>query len=274
MNNRSIFATNRCNLQSSIREKISPIDLDVMFLYNHVMNLNGHRVRISAHDQGDEKMTVELETTEPIAPDDQGAPSNESSALNQIELAQRIKKLRLERGMTIDDAAVQSGLTRSWWSKVENFRITPSLPALFRLAATLGTNISKLLEGLDARPPLVVIRPQERLKIRRDPEISDVDYESLAHLRPNRRMDPLLLTIEPGGGRKKALGHDGEEFMMILAGRVVLEYGAERVELVVGDSAYFDAAVEHRLSNPFDLQAKVLCVHDSTQATAPQEEQT
>jgi mannose-6-phosphate isomerase-like protein (cupin superfamily) len=87
-------------------------------------------------------------------------------------------------------------------------------------------------------------------------------------------MDPLVLTIEPGGGRKKALAHDGEEFMLILAGRVLLEYGNERVELVVADSAYFDAAVEHRLSNPFDSQAKVLCVHDSSRSTTDTDEQT
>jgi transcriptional regulator with XRE-family HTH domain len=199
--------------------------------------------------------------------------SDPSTSLNQVELAQRIKRLRLERGLTVDEAAIQSGLTKSWWSKVENFRITPSLPALFRLASTLGTTISKLLEGLDARPPLIVVKPHERTKFRRDPDISDVEYESLAHPRPNRRMDPLVLTIEPGGGRKKALAHDGEEFMMILAGRVVFEYGSETVELVVGDSAYFDAAVEHRLSNPFDVQAKVLCVHDNTRTTAVPDEQ-
>jgi transcriptional regulator with XRE-family HTH domain len=244
-----------------------------LFLYNPNMNLNGHKGRFPSP-------AVELPPSSQSGIVGDGGATDElidagqPEGLNQVELAQRIKKLRLERGMTIDDAAVQSGLTRSWWSKVENFRITPSLPALFRLASTLGTTISKLLEGLDARPPLVVVRPSERLKIRRDPEISDIDYESLAHPRPNRRMDPLVLTIEPGGGRKKALAHDGEEFMLILAGRVLLEYGNERVELVVADSAYFDAAVEHRLSNPFDSQAKVLCVHDSSRSTTDTDEQT
>jgi len=259
-----------------------------MFLYNPIMNLNGHRGRfaspavdlplakpgIATKENDNPEALIEAGQPAGIIHEGVNHEGTDQEGMNQVELAQRIKKLRIERGMTIDDAAVQSGLTRSWWSKVENFRITPSLPALFRLASTLGTTISKLLEGLDARPPLVVVRPAERLKIRRDAEISDIDYESLAHPRPNRRMDPLVLTIESGGGRKKALAHDGEEFMLILAGRVLLEYGSERVELVVGDSAYFDAAVEHRLSNPFDSQAKVLCVHDSARSTAEPDEQT
>jgi transcriptional regulator with XRE-family HTH domain len=238
------------------------------------MGLNGFRGRLKNESAEFDNMIAEAKSAETDGTDDSGAPLVESSELNQVELAQRIKKLRLERGMTIDEAAVQSGLTRSWWSKVENFRITPSLPALCRLASTLGTTISKLLDGLDARPPLVIVRPAERRRFRRDPEISDVDYESLAHPRPSRKMDPLLLTIEPGGGRKKALGHEGEEFMMVLAGRVILEYGSDSVELVVGDCAYFDAAVEHRLSNPYDLQAKVLCVHDSTKTAGAREEQS
>jgi transcriptional regulator with XRE-family HTH domain len=186
------------------------------------------------------------------------------TVFNQVELAQRIKKLRLDRGLTIDEASTRAGFTSSWWSKVESFRITPSLPALFRLTSTLGTNISKLFEGLDVKPELVVVAPEQGLKFRRDPEISDIEYESLAHARPNRRMDPLLLTIAPGGGRSKPLPHEGEEFLIVLQGKVVLEYGNQRCELSAGYSAYFDSTVEHRLQNPFDAIAKVLCIFDGT----------
>jgi mannose-6-phosphate isomerase-like protein (cupin superfamily) len=164
--------------------------------------------------------------------------------------------------MTIEDAANKSDLTKSWWSKVENFRLTPSLPALFRVAAVLGVTISKLLEGLDARPPLVVVRPHERLKFERDSEISQVEYESLAHPRPNRRMDPMILSIAPGAERAFALAHEGEEFAFVLSGRIILEHGSKQVELSEGDAAYFDATTEHRMVNRFEQVAKILCVHD------------
>ncbi len=54
--------------------------------------------------------------------------------MNLVELAQRIKARRLDRRLTIEDVAAQAGLTRSWLSKVENFRVTPSLPALGKIA--------------------------------------------------------------------------------------------------------------------------------------------
>lgn len=187
--------------------------------------------------------------------------------MNQVELAQRIKELRLERRMTLDDAAAKVGLTRSWWSKVENFRLTPSLPALFRISSALGVTISKLLEGLDERPKLVVVRPDQREPLSRDPEQSTIRYESLAHGRPNRRMDPMLLSIEPGKGRTTALPHEGEEFLIVLRGRVKFEYGVEERELSAGDAAYFDGLVPHRLFNPFDESAEVLCVFEGLEAS-------
>lgn len=164
--------------------------------------------------------------------------------------------------MTLDDAATRSGLTRSWWSKVENFRVTPSLPALFRVAGVLGTSIAKLLEGLDEKPKLVVVRPGERQRIARDPDVSNIRYESLAHNRPNRRMDPMVLTLEPGGGRSTALPHEGEEFLIVLQGTVMFEYGEETRELSEGDAAYFDAAIPHRLWNSSKTTARVLCVFE------------
>ena len=40
-----------------------------------------------------------------------------------MELAQRIRNRRLDQRLTIEDVAAQAGLTRSWLSKVENFRV-------------------------------------------------------------------------------------------------------------------------------------------------------
>jgi mannose-6-phosphate isomerase-like protein (cupin superfamily) len=224
-----------------------------------VRTLNG-RKDYSINQRMADDLTVDSEKQATVV----GDPQRET-ALNQVELAQRIKKLRIKCGFTIDEAAVRAGLTGSWWSKVESFRITPSLPALVRLASTLGTSISQLLEGLDAKPQLIVVAPDEGFKFRRNPDISDIEYESLAQTRPNRRMDPLLLRLAPGGGRAVPMSHEGEEFLMVLAGRVVLEYGTDRVELSAGYSAYFDSNVEHRLNNPFDEEARVLCVFDGNQ---------
>ena len=111
-----------------------------------------------------------------------------SQLMNLVELAQRIRTLRLDRRLTLEEVASHTGLTRSWLSEVENFRVTPSLPAL----ALLGLTTVELVEGLDEKPQLVIVRKNDRQIVERDKSSKNTPiYESLAHKRPNRAMDPF-----------------------------------------------------------------------------------
>ncbi len=183
--------------------------------------------------------------------------------MNLVELAQRIKAQRREQNLTLEQVATRTGLTRSVLSKVENFRVTPSLPALGKIAVALGTSVSELTEGLDEKPQLVIVRKDEGVKVDRDKPESLIVYESLAHDRYSKSMEPLLLYVPAGTARKTALKHEGEEFIYVVSGRVELEYGEDVHELQVGDSVYFDGQVEHRLVNSDTKPAKVLSVFGS-----------
>ena len=180
--------------------------------------------------------------------------------MNLVELSQRIKQRRLDLGRSLEEVAVEAGQTRSWLSKVENFRITPSLPALARVAEALSITLATLLEGLDAKPQIVLTRKQDRRVIERDPQNSDITYHALTSGRANRRMNPFLLEVPPAGGRTISRPHEGEEFLIVLNGKVTLEYGNETFSLNEGDSLYFDAEKPHRLHNAHKTAAKVLCV--------------
>lgn len=185
-----------------------------------------------------------------------------SCGVNLVELAQRIKQKRLDRRLTIEQLAASTGLTRSWLSKVENFRVTPSLPALFKIAANLGVPLSELVEGLEeGGPQLCIVRKGEGREFDRDPSPdNDIRYESLAHRRHSRAMEPFLLTIPPHGGRSQLLPHDGEEFLTVLSGKASFDYGDDTFILEEGDSLYFNGSTPHRVHNPNDEPSKVLCV--------------
>lgn len=180
--------------------------------------------------------------------------------MNLVELAQRIRQLRLDRRMTLEQVASKTGLTRSWLSKVENFRVTPSLSALGEIAAALGVPVSQLVEGLDAKPQMVVVRKNERLLVERDGDRSNISYESLAHKRASRAMDPFLLTIRAWDTSREPLTHEGEEFLMVISGQIDLKFGEETYALEQGDCLYFDGGTKHCLVNPYSAPAQVLCV--------------
>ncbi len=180
--------------------------------------------------------------------------------MNLVELAQRIRALRRKQGLTLEQVASRTGLTASWLSKVENFRVTPSLPALGQIAVALRTSVSELVAELDEAPALTLVRADERTVVERDAPASETTYESLAHNRSRRRMDPLELTVPAGATRRAALTHEGEEFLVVLRGRVQLEHDGHVHDLGRGDAAYFDASLPHRLLNPYERAATVLCV--------------
>ncbi len=180
--------------------------------------------------------------------------------MNLVELSQRIKQRRQELNLSLEQVARAAGQTRSWLSKVENFRITPSLPALARVAEALEVTLAVLLDGLDAKPRIALTRKADRRLIERDPRNSNIRYQSLASGRASRRMNPFLLEVPAKGGRSVLRPHEGEEFLIVLRGSVVLEYGADRFDLDEGDSLYFDAETPHRLHNPHGKPAEVLCV--------------
>jgi len=181
--------------------------------------------------------------------------------VNLVELAQRIKQKRIEQRLTIEQLAVSTGLTRSWLSKVENFRVTPSLPALFKIAGSLGISLAELVEGIEESPGICIVRSGEGKQIDRDPSPeNDIVYRSLAHDRTARAMEPFLLRIPANGGRKECLPHDGEEFLVVLKGQAAMEYGDEQIDLNEGDCLYFNGSTPHRVFNPNDEPAEVICV--------------
>jgi hypothetical protein len=180
--------------------------------------------------------------------------------MNLVELATRIKASRISKGYTLDRVAEISGLGKGLLSKVENFRVTPSLPTLAKLCEALGMSLSELFEGLDEKPKLSITRKAGRKVIERDRDQSDINYQALAHGRPDRNMDPFVLEVPAGGGRREAMPHEGEEFLIVLEGKISFEYNGEVHLLNEGDSAYFDAEVDHRVFNPGKKSAELLCV--------------
>ncbi len=180
--------------------------------------------------------------------------------MNLIELAQRIRNLRLDKRLTLEQVASKTGLTRSWLSKVENFRVTPSLTSLGQIAAALDVPISQLMDGLDEKPQILLVRSEDRKLVERNGDSSLLKYESLAHKREQRSMDPFLLTLPAGEDSREPTSQEGEEFLMVLSGQVDMKYGDETHQLRSGDCVYFDGKTPHCVGNPYGADAQVLCV--------------
>jgi mannose-6-phosphate isomerase-like protein (cupin superfamily) len=85
--------------------------------------------------------------------------------------------------------------------------------------------------------------------------------EEFLHMHGAARMQPEVMSIPAGSDSGGPLAHLGEEFLYVLSGRVVLEYGGQQ-ELILeeGDSVYFDSTVPHRYRNPDHMRPARLLV--------------
>ena len=182
--------------------------------------------------------------------------------MSLVGLARRIRERRQSLNLTLEQVASRTGLTRSVLSKVENFRVTPSLPALAKIAQALETTISELTRGVGEPPEVSIVRKGEGVQVERDSPSSRIVYESLNY-KCAGMIESLLLSLPSGTARKEAMAHEGEEFLYVMKGQVAFEYGEETFVLNEGDSAYFNANIPHRINNLAEDVAKVLCIFAS-----------
>jgi len=160
-------------------------------------------------------------------------------------IGQRIKQLRLERGMTQEVLAQAAGVTKGYLSKIENSRHSPPVSTLLSLSRALGVGIDTLFSEEDKPTDYTLVRKSERQVVARRGSAFGYSYEPLALHFPNRHMDPYLMTVPAGTGRTRGFAHRGEEMLFALKGRQRLFIGEHVIELDEGDCVYFNSSIPH-----------------------------
>lgn len=175
-----------------------------------------------------------------------------------MQVGERLRQLRRERGLSMSRVADGTGLSSSFLSLVETGRSDISLGRLLRLLAFYGVRFEDVVPDPPDRDQIVV-RADDREHVTSTDEGIDI-----ALLAPDlhRGLTPTLVTVEPGRGHDEPVTYPAEQFMHVVAGRLELRLGdREPLELGAGDSAYFDAAATtHTLYNPGDTLAVLICV--------------
>lgn len=188
--------------------------------------------------------------------------NNEEQPIAPLDLGKRLKDIRIQLGLTLEEASKRTGLARSTLSKIENEQISPTFQALQKLAS-----------GLDIAIPQIFEPPKQKGAVgRRDITLSQqgkphptatYEHELLATQLSNKRMMPFKSRIRARDFDAYAewVRHDGEEFLLVLEGEVCF-YSEfyEPVNLAIGDSVYYDASMGHVLISISEEDAHILWV--------------
>lgn len=171
-----------------------------------------------------------------------------------MQLGKKIRDLRLRRGLTVQQLAEATGLSKGFISQVENSRTSPSLATLQDLARALETSVAYLVVEEEQVP--YVVRAGERPCLQIGGNTSRVEVLSA---QPKRNLELILCELPPGvtAGDKRHY-HHGEEVVLVTEGRVSITCGEHVLMLEPGDSCHYDGRVPHALENAGEVTAKVL----------------
>ncbi len=174
-----------------------------------------------------------------------------------MDIGENLKKTRLRKRLTLKDLSKRTGLTPSFLSQLERDKVSSSIATLRKIASTLNVKIGYLFE--EEAEKLALIKKDKRKEFRC--EDSKIKGEILASGFLDIKIEPLLLTIDPGGETGKELSnHYGQEFGIVLEGKIKFILGKKEFIMDNGDSICFDSAEPHKFVNIDKKKAIVLWV--------------
>jgi transcriptional regulator with XRE-family HTH domain len=178
--------------------------------------------------------------------------------LTRQELGDRIKRLRLDRNLTLKDIEAKAKISATHVSEIERGMTSPTVGALAKIAKALGTEASYFFQS-DASPRVSVVRRSERRTLTHEGWGAKIGCLSAGI--GSARMSFLEVELEPRLGRNvEPITHTGEELVHILKGVVEMQVGKERHLLKEGDSIHFRPREPHLIRNIGDGPARILWV--------------
>ena len=186
----------------------------------------------------------------------------EAAETEAIDLGGKVKNLRLKMGLTQNQLAERLNVTASYISQLERNLMSPSVDSLLKIMEELrvdpGTFLSsaksvnrKFVQSKNQHQPISLPGFRE----------DQVKCQLLANKSENRRMLPMLITIQPNNEISGHLfNHKGDEFIMILDGEMELDIENETYILREGDSIYLDSAVPKAWRNNSGKQVQTIWI--------------
>ncbi|MEN9865016.1 MAG: hypothetical protein RL748_606 [Pseudomonadota bacterium] len=176
------------------------------------------------------------------------------------EVGASLQKLRLARGLTLEDLSRMAGVSKSMLSQIEREKANPTIAITWRLANALGIEIGDLLsnEPKDAE----LIRIMEPHQIPTLPG-SHAGY-SLRILGPMELAGKYewyeLNLANPGELASQAHDPGTMEHVTVLQGNIEIEVGKTSKKLKPGSTARYLADQNHVIRNIGKGEARALLV--------------
>lgn len=181
--------------------------------------------------------------------------------MHDEEIGAKIRQIRKQLAITLDALTMRTGLSSGYLSKIERGVSSPPIATLSRIASALSVNLSDFFRDFEETANITITPPSERKILTRDGESFGYRYESLAHNRANKLMEPFFITLTPHCQDNRMFVHNGDEILYLIKGSIEMKYDGKSYPVSkVGTCIYIDASIPHRANCAGDIEAQLLVV--------------
>lgn len=161
-------------------------------------------------------------------------------------IASNAKEIREKKKLTLDEAAKQTGVSRSMLAQIEKGKVNPTISVLWKIANGYKVSFTSLMDG-NAEDALL-IRAEDTLPLMED-EGRYTNYPAFP-FQEGRSFETYRIKIEPGGCLTAQPHMSGtEEYITVFSGRIDICADCEVFALSEGDSLRFKADTKHSYKN-------------------------
>lgn len=173
-----------------------------------------------------------------------------------MNIGVKIKELRLRKQLTQEELADRAELSKGFISQIENDLTSPSIASLVDILLCLGSDLKEFFS--DSEDKQVVFKEEDYF-LKEDSQLKSQIEWVIPNAQKNA-MEPIRMTIMPGGTSLLDQPHEGEEFGFVISGEIEVRHGKETYKAIRGESFYFIADKPHFIKNIGPVEAVIIWV--------------
>lgn len=176
----------------------------------------------------------------------------------------KIREARKNNDLKLNELSQRTGISIAMLSKIENGRISPTLPSLLQIIDALDLRLSSFFTDLPENPNFsgyLHIKKSECQPIVKEEEAKGYAYELVFNRTLERSaMEVSVLTLRPGATRDKVTT-DGLQLIYVVKGSIDYFLEDEALTLHEGDTLFFDGRKPHVPKNNTNNDAFLLVMY-------------
>jgi transcriptional regulator with XRE-family HTH domain len=168
-----------------------------------------------------------------------------------IQISNRIKDLRREKGITVQELADKADVSKGLISQIENGRTIPSLIVLIDIIKSLDINLDKFFSEITTRhdKSLILVKRREEYQHFEKEQAEGFHYHRIfTQSIKNSTIDIVLLELEEKAQRP-LISTEAFEYKYIISGKAKFIFEDHEIEFNAGDSMLFDGRLPHSPRN-------------------------